>query len=99
MIQKCYNWKENKTLENKNSSKRIVVLMKYATFFFAQISLKRATQILCKRVAIWIKYALYFQHKFHPNKKVVVDEMYTFISTLISSKKVTIGRIKKTPTK
>jgi hypothetical protein len=54
MIQKCYSWKENKTPENKNSSKRVVVLMKYAKFFFA--------------------------HSFF---------------TLISSKKVTIGGIKK----
>jgi hypothetical protein len=49
--------------------------MKYAKFFFAQISLKKTTQILCKRVALWIKYAIYFQHKFHPTKKVVMDEI------------------------
>jgi hypothetical protein len=39
-----------------------------------------------------------FQHKFHPNKKVMVDEMYTFIFYTNFIQQVTIGGIKKTPT-
>ncbi len=76
MIQKCYNWKENKTLEHKFSSKRVVVLMKYAKFFFAQISLKRNYP---KFMQFGFSMHFIFSTNFIQIKKIMVGEMYTFI--------------------